>query len=52
METNPEKNPKAISIIQEEDGNWRGKMQKNGKVVEVRTNDPQTVLLGLLTNDS
>lgn len=49
-ETDPEKNDKAISIIQGKDGNWKGKIQKNGKLIEVRTNDPQTVLLELLTH--
>lgn len=49
MEYNPEKNEKVISIFLEEDGNWRGKMQKNGKLITARTNDPQTVLLSLLT---
>ena len=47
---NPSKNEKAISIIQQEDGNWIGEAQKFGRVVTVRTNDPQIVLLGLLTH--
>lgn len=48
---NPEKNPKAISIVQEEDGNWRGKINRKGIVLESRNNDPQTVLMELITHD-
>lgn len=48
---NPEKNPKAVSIIQQEDGNWKGFMNKNGKVVEARDYDPQMVLQALLTHE-
>lgn len=47
----PEKNEDAIAIWKEKDGNYRGMMQKNGKMVKARTNDPQTVLLHLLTTD-
>lgn len=47
---NPAKNPKVIAIIQQEDGNYKGYTQKFGKVITVRTNDPQTVLLELLTH--
>jgi hypothetical protein len=46
----PESNPNAISIIRQKDGNWRGKWKKNGKMIESRTNDPQTVLIELLTS--
>lgn len=47
----PAENPKAISIVQEEDGNWRGYMRKFGKVITVRQGDPQIVLQMLLTHD-
>jgi len=48
-EYDPTKNPNAISIIKQPDGNYKGWTQRNGKLIEIRTNDPQTVLLGLLT---
>jgi hypothetical protein len=51
LEHDPYKNPKAISLIQQKDGNWRGWAQKNGKIVTSRTNDPQTVLLELITHE-
>ena len=47
---NPSKNSKTISLTEQEDGNWKGVTQKNGKLVEIRTNDPQTALLGLITH--
>jgi len=51
MEHDPNKNPKAISIIQQEDGNWMGTINKFGKVVNVRDIGPETVLQKLLTHD-
>lgn len=50
IEFDPEKNPKAISIIQDKDGNWRGWINKFGKVIEVRAIGPETVLQLLLTH--
>jgi len=50
IEHNPEKNHKAISIIQMEDGNWKGWMWRWGKLIEVREGDPNTVLNTLLTH--
>ena len=50
-EHDPEKNPNAISIIKQPDGNFRGWTQKNGKMITSRTNDPQTVLQELLTHE-
>ena len=49
-EYNPNNNPKAISIIEQADGNYIGKANKFGKVVEVRAGDPQTVLVSLITH--
>jgi len=46
----PHDNDKTISITQQEDGNWIGEAKKYGKVVSVRTNDPQGALLMLLTH--
>lgn len=49
-EWNPKYNHKAISIIQQEDGNWKGWMYKHEKLIEVRQIDPQAVLQALLTH--
>lgn len=51
IEFSPVKNDKAISIIQQEDGNWKGWMTKNGKLIQARQGDPNTVLNLLLTAD-
>lgn len=51
MIADPETNEKAISLIQQEDGNWKGWMQKFGKVIEVRDISPDTVLGRLLTHE-
>lgn len=40
-----------ITIEQQKDGNWKGSLEKDGQIVEARTNDPQTVLLELITHD-
>jgi hypothetical protein len=48
---NPETNNKVISIIQQEDGNWKGYTQKFGKLIEVRDVGPEAVLQRLLTHD-
>lgn len=47
---NPHKNPKAISLIQQPDGNWKGFMQRFDKVVEVREIKPEDCLIKLLTH--
>jgi hypothetical protein len=51
IEFDPIKNNKAISIIQQEDGNWKGYMQKFGKLIEVRDISPEVVLQRLLVHD-
>lgn len=48
---NPAKNPKAISIIEQPDGNWKGKALRNGTMVEVRAGDPNWVLQMIVTHD-
>lgn len=48
---NPYQNAKAISIVQQDDGNWKGWMVKFGKVILVRGVGPGTVLDMLLTHD-
>ncbi len=47
----PYKNPDAISLIKQTDGNWKGWMNRFGKVVEVRDVGPEIVLKLLLTHD-
>ncbi len=49
LECNPIKNNDAIVLIKQEDGNWRGFMNKNGKLVQERQGDPNTVLAMLIT---
>lgn len=51
LECNPIKNKEAIVLIKQEDGNWRGFMNKNGKLIQVRQGDPNTVLAMLLTHE-
>lgn len=48
---NPAKNNKAISIIEQSDGNFKGEAFRNGKLVEIRAGDPNSVLLGLMTHN-
>lgn len=47
---NPLTNKNAITIIKQEDGNYRGFMWKNGKLVQARQGDPGTVLALLLVH--
>lgn len=51
LECNPTKNKDAIILIKQEDGNWRGFMNRNGKLVQSRQGDPNTVLNMLLTHE-
>jgi hypothetical protein len=48
---NPAKNPDAISIVKQEDGNYIGEMTKHGVVVSARQGDPNTVLTMLITHE-
>lgn len=48
---NPSKNDNVIAIIKQEDGNYKGFMQKNGKLIQVRQSDPNTVMQLLITAD-
>ncbi len=41
----------AIYLMKDVDGNWRGFMQKNGKLIEERQINPEYTLQALLTND-
>ena len=48
-EFDPIKNPKAISIIQQEDGNFKLFGQRNGKMYEIRAGKPEDCLAEYLT---
>ena len=48
---NPFKNPNAISLVRQPDGNWKGWMSKFDKVIEVREIGPDTALQMLLTHE-
>lgn len=48
---NPQRNPDVISIVKQPDGNYKGYMQKNGTLIEVRQGDPGTVLQMLITHE-
>lgn len=48
---NPSNNSNMISIWKDEDGNYRGEMQKYGKIIKAREIKPEDVLAKLLTND-
>ncbi len=47
----PEKEEGVIVLKKQPDGNWKGWMQKNGKLIEERQVDPMYTLQALLTND-
>ena len=49
-EWNPEKNDNVIAIVRQPDGNYKGYAKKNGKLVQVRTNDPQIAMVQLITH--
>lgn len=51
IDYNPETNENAISLIKQVDGNWKGYMQKHGKLIDVRDIAPDTVLGRLLTHN-
>lgn len=48
---NPNKNIRAISIVLQDDGNYIGLTQKNGKLIRERAGDPHTVLELLITHE-
>lgn len=41
----------TISIIKQPDGNWRGFTVKNGRLIQARQGDPNTVLQLLITHE-
>ena len=50
IEHNPYKNHNAISVIQQEDGNWKGYMHKHGKDLVVREATPSDCIVKLITH--
>ena len=48
---NPVRDANVMTIIKQPDGNYRGFMQKNGKLIQVRQSDPNTVMQLLITSD-
>ncbi len=51
IEYDPAKNPDAISLQKQADGNWIGIAQKFGKVIKVREVKPEDCLLKIITHD-
>ncbi len=51
QEFNPYKNPKAISIIEQPDGNYKLFAQKHGKMVEIRSGTPETAVAEFITHE-
>ena len=47
---NPLKNPRVISIEQQQDGNWKLRAQKNGKMMEIRAIKPEDAIVEYLTS--
>lgn len=47
---NPQRNENVITILKDKDGNYRGFMKKNGKFIQVRQADPNTVMQLLITH--
>ena len=48
---NPETNENVISLIKQEDGNWKGYHKRFSKLIEVREAKPEDCLLRLMTHD-
>lgn len=48
---NPTKNPEAISIVKQGDGNYKLWGQRNGKMIELRSGKPEDALIEFLTHD-
>lgn len=50
QEFDPYKNPDAIVIIKQPDGNYKLYGQKNGLMIELRTGKPEDALVEFLTH--
>jgi len=51
IEYSPHKNDKAISLIEQPDGNWVAEGQRFGKPVRIREGSPTAALQRLLVDD-
>lgn len=51
IEYSPHKNDKAISLIEQPDGNWVAEGQRFGKAVRIREGSPTAALQRLLVDD-
>jgi hypothetical protein len=51
IEFNPVKNDTIITIMRDLDGNYRGFTQKYGKLIQVRTAEPNAALTLLMTHE-
>lgn len=51
LDLHPLTNKDVISLVKQEDGNWRGFTVKAGKLVQERQGDPGTVLQMLITHE-
>ncbi len=47
---NPEKNDNVISIVRQDDGNYKAYKKQHGTLVAVREGDPQSAFTRLLTH--
>lgn len=45
------KKPNSLIMWQDKDGNWRGAMNKGGRIVQARQADPGTVMQLLITHE-
>lgn len=50
IEWNPHINHNVISLVRQDDGNWKGTMWRNGQMIEVRQISPGAVLEYLLVH--
>jgi len=50
LDFNPNTNHDACVLMKQPDGNWRGFMHKNGKLIQERQGDPNNVMLALITH--
>jgi hypothetical protein len=51
QEFDPRKNPEAISIIRQKDGNWKLWGQKFGKMIESRGVKPEDLIVEYITHE-
>ncbi len=51
LDCNPVTNKDAIVFIKQPDGNWRGFMNRDGRIIQDRQSDPGIVLSLLITHE-